>query len=92
MRETADRYLPWLLVSPLLSVWSFQLDGIFVGATRSAEMRNSMIGSLIVYLAAILVLVPLLGNHGLWLALMILMVARAATLGAYLPGLLRRLG
>jgi MATE family multidrug resistance protein len=92
VRETADRYLPWLLVSPLLSVWSFQLDGIFVGATRSAEMRNSMIGSLIVYLAAILVLVPLLGNHGLWLALMILMVARAATLGAYLPGLLRRLG
>ena len=92
VRETADRYLPWLLVSPLLSVWSFQLDGIFVGATRSAEMRNSMIGSLIVYLAAILVLMPLLGNHGLWLALMILMVARAATLGAYLPGLLRRLG
>ncbi len=92
VREAASRYLPWLVVSPLLSVWSFQLDGVFVGATRSAEMRNSMLVSLIIYIVAVLVLVPLLGNHGLWMALMTLMVARAATLGAYLPGLRRRLG
>jgi MATE family multidrug resistance protein len=75
----------WVVVSPVVSVWSFQLDGIFIGATRAADMRNGMIISLIVYLAAALVLVPLLGNHGLWLSLMVLMVTRAVTLGLLYP-------
>jgi MATE family multidrug resistance protein len=91
VRAGAIDYLPWLIVSPLVSVWSFQLDGIFVGTTRSAEMRNGMLLSLIAYLIAIRLLVPPFGNHGLWLALMIFMVARAVTLGAILPRLIRRL-
>ena len=76
VRLTATTYLPWMIVSPLISVWSFQLDGIFVGTTRSAEMRNAMIASLAVYLAACWLLIPALGNHGLWLSFMIFMVAR----------------
>ena len=57
-RLTAIAYLPWMIVSPLISVWSFQLDGIFVGTTRSAEMRNAMIASLAVYLDRLLVAYP----------------------------------
>jgi MATE family multidrug resistance protein len=83
VRSAAYGYLPWLIASPILSVWSFMLDGIFIGATRTAEMRNGMVISLAVYLAAALALVPLLGNHGLWLALMLFLVARAATLGLW---------
>jgi len=67
----------------LISVWSYLLDGIFIGATRSAEMRNAMIVSLAVYLAATWTLMPIWGNHGLWLAFLIFMAARAFTLGAY---------
>jgi len=85
VRHTTAAYLPWMIVSPLISVWSFQLDGIFVGTTRSAEMRNAMIASLAVYLAACWLFIPILGNHGLWLSLMVFMVARLVTLGCYLP-------
>ncbi len=89
VRLTAIAYLPWMVVAPLISVWSFQLDGIFVGTTRSAEMRNAMIASLAVYLAACWLLIPALGNHGLWLSLMVFMAARTITLGFYFPRLER---
>ncbi len=85
VRLAAADYLIWLLVSPVLSVWSYQLDGIFIGATRSVEMRNGMVLSLLVYLLAIWLFVPLLGNHGLWFSLMIFMVTRAITLGLWYP-------
>lgn len=85
VRAAAGRYLPWVLLSPLISVWSFQLDGIYVGSTRTAEMRNSMLLSLAVYLVASWILVPRWGNHGLWLAFMIFMLARALTLGWWYP-------
>ena len=89
VRRTAQTFLPWMILSPLVSVWSFQLDGIFIGTTRSAEMRNAMIASLAIYLAACSLPVPALGNHGLWLSLMVLMVARMATLAFYFPRLER---
>ena len=92
VRETALTYLPWAVVLPLLSVWSFQLDGIFIGTTRTAEMRNAMMISLVVFAAATAALVPSLGNHGLWLAFSGFMVARAVTLGVGYPALERSIG
>ena len=92
VRAAAHAFLPWMILSPLLSVWSFQLDGVFIGATRTVEMRNGMIIALACYLAAAVVLVPALGNHGLWLALMVLMVARAVPLALWYPRILRSLG
>lgn len=92
VRAMALAFLPWLVVSPLLSVWSFMLDGIFIGATRTAAMRNAMMLSLLVFLAACWWLVPAYGNTGLWLALMILMATRAVTLGAAYPRLERSVG
>lgn len=89
--EEASRYLPWMVVSPLVSIWSFMLDGVFVGTTRSAAMRNAMLLSLLVYLGLAWALVPGWGNHGLWVAFLGFMLARAATLGVLLPGLIRRL-
>ncbi len=67
------------------------LDGIFIGATRSREMRNAMIVSVAAYGLALYLLEPALGNHGLWLSLMILMLARAVTLGAYFPRIRREI-
>ena len=89
VRLEAYRYLPWIAVSPLLSIWSFQLDGIFIGATRTAELRNGMILALAVYLAGALVFVPWLGNHGLWLAFLIWMTARSLPLALWYPRILR---
>ena len=92
VRAAAAAYLPWLVVAPLVSVWSFLLDGIFIGTTRTAEMRNAMIVSLGVFLLACWLLIPPLGNHGLWLSLMVLMAARAVSLGVFYPRLERAIG
>jgi MATE family multidrug resistance protein len=89
VREAARAYLPWIVLAPVLGLWCFMLDGIFIGATRTADMRNMMLLSAVIYFAAALALMPALGNHGLWAALMISYVARAATLGARYPALER---
>ncbi len=85
LRAFTSNYLVWIVVSPVLSVWAYQLDGIFIGATRSAEMRNAMVVSVAIYAAAIAILPGLLGNHGLWLSVMIFMVVRALTLVVLYP-------
>jgi MATE family multidrug resistance protein len=85
VRQEAGRYFIWIALSPLLSVWSFQLDGIFIGATRTAEMRNGMILALIVYLIGATALVPLWGNHGLWLAFLVWMGCRTLPLALWYP-------
>ena len=92
LRAFATGYLPWVVVSPLLSVWAYQLDGIFIGATRSAEMRNGMVLSLAAYAAAMWTLPQAYGNDGLWLSILIFMVARAATLAPWYPRIERDAG
>jgi len=89
VRETARTFLVWAAAGPILSVWSFQLDGVFIGATRGADMRNAMIQSFVVYALLMVTIVPTFGNHGLWFCLMTFMLVRALTLLSYLPRLLR---
>ena len=89
VRTEARVYLAWAIAAPMVSVACYLLDGIFIGATRTPEMRNAMIGSLAIYLVAWYLAVPAFGNHGLWLALMIYFAARAGTLAFYLPRVLR---
>jgi len=89
VRVEAGRYVWWAILSPLVSVWSFQLDGIYIGATRTKAMRNGMILSLAAFLAGVWVLVPLWGNHGLWLAFYGFMIMRTVTLLIPYPALVR---
>ncbi len=87
VRATAKIYLPWVAISAIAGVICFQLDGIFTGATRTADMRNMMLLSLVVYLAVWWIATRSLGNHGLWLSLNAFFVIRAITLGARLKAL-----
>ena len=76
LKETALEFLPWLIISPLISVWSFLYDGVYVGATRTKEMMIIMVGStVLVFLPTWFATTPL-GNHGLWLAFTAFMLAR----------------
>ena len=76
IRDTAIRYLPWMIASPIVSVWSFLYDGVYVGATRARDMRNIMVTStLLVFLPAWYFLQPY-GNDGLWLAFLLFMASR----------------
>ncbi len=85
VRAAARAVLPWLIAAPLIAVWSYQLDGIFFGATRSREMRNAMAVSLAIYVAATLIALPLWANQGLWFSFVLFMAARALTLAYYYP-------
>jgi MATE family multidrug resistance protein len=76
VRETAMRYLPWLILSPLVSVWSFLYDGVYVGATRAREMRNIMLISTFAVFLPAWFLLQGYGNHGLWLAFTLFMASR----------------
>ncbi|MEO0678333.1 MAG: MATE family efflux transporter, partial [Pseudomonadota bacterium] len=82
VRAEARRFLPWLIAMPLIAAGSFLIDGVFIGATRTRDMRNMMAVSFACYALAVAVLMPLLGNHGLWAALVVLFLARFVTLGA----------
>ncbi len=77
--------LPWMVAMPRIAVWCFQFDGVYIGATRTAEMRNGMPISLAVDLLALWLFVPAWGNHGLWLSLTVFFAARSLTLGHWLP-------
>lgn len=76
VRETTLRYLPWIVLSPLVSVWPFLYDGVFVGATRAREMRDIMVVSTLVVFIPSWYVLQFLGNHGLWLAFMLFMASR----------------
>jgi MATE family multidrug resistance protein len=87
--EHAMIYLPWMIISPVLSIWSFQLDGIFIGTGFTREMRNAMLLSLLVYLIALVFLLPAFGNHGLFLGLSFFMLIRALSLFYYYPAIVK---
>jgi len=87
VQETAQDYLPYAAIYILVSFAAFQLDGIFIGATGSRAMRNAAFFSLAIFLIAAEILVPITGNHGLWIAFIIYVIARAISLGLYLPQL-----
>ncbi|WP_341782055.1 MATE family efflux transporter [Ectopseudomonas mendocina] len=82
VRELALDFLPYLALLPLLAVWSYLLDGLFIGATRAREMRDAM-------LLALALALPLgwllrgMENHGLWLAFLLFMTLRSLVLGGY---------
>ena len=89
VRAQARVYLPYLVGLPVIACAAFMLDGIFVGATRSRDMRNMMALSFAVYVACVVLLTPALGNHGLWLAMLVSFIARGLTLGVRYPALER---
>jgi len=87
VRTVSYEYLPWMVAAPLAGVAAWMLDGIFIGATRTADMRNMMFISFCVYLIALAILLPIYGNHGLWASLIIFSIARGVTLGFKYPAL-----
>ncbi len=80
VRATALDYRPVVAVLPLIAIWAFLFDGIFIGATRTAELRNAMVGAIVAYAVAAAALVPAFGNPGLWAALLVFMAARGLLL------------
>lgn len=80
----ARPYLIWIAIAPLINATAYIWDGVFIGATASTAMRNSMLTSTVVFLFAYYLLKGF-GNHGLWMALTLFAIARGATLTFLAP-------
>ena len=88
VRSMARNFLVFVVVSPLLAVFAFAFDGVYIGATWARDMRNLMVASLGIFLAAWLALRSF-GNAGLWAALLVHYAARGGLEAARYPALLR---
>jgi len=89
VRILATTYLPWAAATALSGVLAFQMDGVFIGATWSSDMRNMMLVSFFAFLAALLTLPTVFGNEGLWATLHVFLIVRGLSLFAILKQRLR---
>lgn len=87
VQETAQRYLVFAAVYVLLSSLAFQLDGVFIGAGATREMRNMAIIAAFIFVGLASLLPAEFGYTGLWVAFIAYVLARGLTLGARLPTL-----
>lgn len=85
VRAAAQTFVPWAAFTAMSGVLAFQMDGVFIGATWSKDMRNMMLASFIVFVAALLTLPRWFGNHGLWASLHVFLLARGLSLLSVLP-------
>ncbi|MFP4181412.1 MAG: MATE family efflux transporter, partial [Thiohalospira sp.] len=93
VRETAATYLLWAAAAPLVAVAGFLFDGVFIGATWTRELRNAMLVVVFgIYLPAWWLLMPAFGNHGLWAAMILFLLARGVALGLLWPRRLAGVG
>ncbi|WOI54833.1 MATE family efflux transporter [Parvularcula sp. LCG005] len=92
LRAVIGQYYPWAIIGPIVMMVPFQLDGIFIGAMRGNVLRNAMLASVGLFAAALIGVVPILGNHGLWLAFVVFMLSRGVMLLIAWPGFRRLTG
>jgi multidrug resistance protein, MATE family len=87
VRAAAHNQLIWMMAFPLIGFWGLQLEGVFSGATQAAPVRDSIMLSLLLFLPAIWLTVPVLGNTGIWLSFILFSSARSFFLSLYIPKL-----
>ena len=92
VRAEAKSYIWWVVFSPVVGIAAWMLDGVFIGATQTRDMRNGAIEAFLIYLVALWICVAVWGLHGLWLALYVSFIARAVTLWIRYPALERAAG
>ncbi len=80
VRAAAAVYLPWAAFAALSGVLAFQMNGVFIGASWSRDMRNVMLISFAAFIAALFAFGQIFGNHGLWAALHIFLLVRGVGL------------
>ena len=85
--ESAMTYLPYCALAPVLGFAAYQMDGIFIGTTQTAAMRNAGIAAVVLYIGAHYVIYPRLGAAGIWVAFLFYYVVRAVTLGFAYPAI-----
>jgi MATE family multidrug resistance protein len=90
LRFISYKHLIWIIIIPPVASFCYQLDGIFIGASQTAEMRNAMIISVASFIAISIYLTKQFGNHGLWTSLFLFMIFRSLTLSYFFSKILKK--
>jgi len=90
LRFISFKHFLWVILIPPIASFCYQLDGIFIGASQTKEMRNAMIISVITFIIISINLNKFFGNHGLWFSLLCFMILRSLTLKFYFNKILRK--
>jgi len=90
IRFISYKHIFWIIIIPPLASFCYQLDGIFIGASQTKEIRNAMIISVLIFIGVSIYLTRYFGNHGIWFSLMLFMVLRALTLQFYFKKILKK--
>jgi len=88
VRAAAASHLWWPVLMPLVSVWAYTYDGVYLAATRTRIMRNSVMASFVLFLTLLYTLMPLYGNAALWIAVMGFLAGRGLLLHLFFPKVL----
>ena len=90
LRFISFQHILWVIIIPPIACFCYQLDGIFIGASQTKEIRNAMIISVLIYIGISILLTKYLGNHGIWLSLLLFMILRSLTLQYYFKNILKK--
>ena len=90
LRFISYKHFIWIVIIPPAASFCYQLDGIFIGASQTKEMRSAMIISVASFIVISIYLTKLFGNHGLWLSLFLFMILRSLTLNYYFKRILKK--
>ena len=90
LRFISYKHLIWIIIIPPIASFCYQLDGIFIGASQTKEIRNAMIVSVAGFIISSIYLTNYFENHGLWFSLLLFMIFRALTLKFYFNKILRK--
>ena len=90
LRFISYKHIIWIIIIPPAASFCYQLDGIFIGASQTKEMRNAMIISVVSFLIISIYLTEYLGNHGLWLSLLLFIILRSLSLNYFFGKILRK--
>ena len=90
LRFISFQHILWVIIIPPIASFCYQLDGIFIGASQTKEIRNAMIISVLIYIGLSVFLTRYLNNHGIWLSLLLFMIFRSLTLQYYFKNILKK--
>tara|TARA_B100000963_G_scaffold361183_1_gene395327 strand:- start:1711 stop:3036 length:1326 start_codon:yes stop_codon:yes gene_type:complete len=90
LRFISFKHILWVILIPPVACFCYQLDGIFIGASQTKDIRNAMIISVVSYIAISIFLTRYLGNHGIWFSLLLFMIFRSLTLLYYFKNILKK--
>ena len=90
LRFISLQYILWIIIIPPIACFCYQLDGIFIGASQTKEIRNAMIISVLSYIGFSIFLTRHLHNHGIWFSLLLFMILRSLTLSFYFKNILKK--